>query len=184
VQPPSIEPLSPARYRVQFTASAGFRDKLERLTALMRSSVPDGDLAVILEQAVTEKLQRLEARRFAKARAPRKGLSDSDTSPSTRHVPAAVRRAVYERDEGRCRYVDQQGRRCTARDGLEFHHRRPFAHGGEHSLANISLLCRAHNNSLAEVDYGRQAMSRHRHEGSGRALSRATRPALPIDASS
>jgi hypothetical protein len=181
VQPPSIEPLSPARYRVQFTASAEFRDKLERLKALMRSSVPDGDLAVILEQAVTEKLQRLEARRFAKTSAPRKSLSDRDTSRSTRQVPAAVRRAVCARDEGRCRYVDRQGRRCTARDGLEFHHRRPFAHGGEHSLANISLMCRAHNNSLAEVDYGRQAMARHRREGSGRALPRSTQPALPID---
>ena len=38
------------------------RDKLERLQALMRSSVPDGDLAAIIEDAVTEKLERLEAR--------------------------------------------------------------------------------------------------------------------------
>jgi len=184
VQPASIEPLSPARYRVQFTASAEFRDKLERLKALMRPSVPDGDLAVILEQAVTEKLQRLEARRFAKTSAPRKGLSDSDASPSTRHVPAAVRRAVHQRDKGRCRYVDGHGRRCTARDGLEFHHRRPFGHGGEHSLENISLLCRAHNNSLAEVDYGRLAMARHRHGGFGRALPGSPQPASHIDAPS
>jgi hypothetical protein len=183
-RPHHLEPLSPARYKVQFTASAELRDKLERLAALMRSSVPDGDLAVIIEQAVTEKLDRLETRRFAKTSAPRKGLSDGDTSPSTRHVPAAVRRAVYERDEGRCRYVDQRGRRCTARDGLEFHHRRPFGHGGEHSPENISLQGKGHNNSLAEVDYGRQAMARHRREGSGRALPRSTQPALPIDAPS
>ena len=68
----------------------------------MRSSVPDGDLAAIIEQAVTEKLERLEARRFAKTSAPRKGLADSDTSPSSRHIPAAVRRTVHERDAGRC----------------------------------------------------------------------------------
>jgi len=43
-----VEPLSPGRYRVQFTASAALRDKLERLTALMRFSVPDGDLAAII----------------------------------------------------------------------------------------------------------------------------------------
>ena len=30
-----VEPLSPARYKVQFTASAELREKLERLTALM-----------------------------------------------------------------------------------------------------------------------------------------------------
>jgi hypothetical protein len=68
-----VEPLSSGRYRVQSTASADLRDKLERLTtALMRSSVPDGDLGAIVEQAVTEKLERLEARRLAKTNAPRK----------------------------------------------------------------------------------------------------------------
>jgi hypothetical protein len=64
----SIEPLSPARYKVQFTASAGLREKLERLQALMRSSVPDGDLAAIVEAAVMEKLQRLEEALRARAR--------------------------------------------------------------------------------------------------------------------
>jgi hypothetical protein len=39
--------------------------------------VPDGDLGAIVEQAVTEKLQRLEARRFARTQAPRKTLSQS-----------------------------------------------------------------------------------------------------------
>ena len=39
-----VTPLAPGRYKVQFTASAGLREKLERLQSLMRSSVPDGDL--------------------------------------------------------------------------------------------------------------------------------------------
>ncbi len=158
----TVEPLAPARYKVQFTASAELHDKLERLQALMRSSVPDGDLTKLIEQAVTEKLERLEARRFAQVRAPRKTLSGSDMTPKARRIPAAVRRAVYERDGGRCRYVDEQGRRCIAREGLEFHHRRPFGHGGDHSLENIALACRTHNGYLAEVDYGRAAMARHR----------------------
>ena len=159
--PATVQPLAPGRYKVQFTASAALRDKLERLQALMRSSVPDGDLATLIEEAVTEKLERLEARRFARTKAPRRGLSESQTKPSSRHIPAAVRRAVHERDGGRCRFVDEQGRRCTARDGLEFHHRHPFGLGGDHSLEGIALLCRAHNHYLAEVDYGRLAMARH-----------------------
>jgi hypothetical protein len=164
-RPQRVEPLSPGRYRIQFTASADLRDKLERLTALMRSSVPDGDLGAIIEQAVTEKLERLEARRFAKTNAPRKSLCDSDTSPSSRHIPAAVRRIVHERDGGRCRYVDGQGRRCTARGFLEFHHRHPFGHGGDHSPDGISLLCKAHNRYLADIDYGRKPMAQHRSAG-------------------
>ena len=164
-RPAVVEPLAPGRYRVQFTASAELHDKLERLRALMRSSVPDGDLGAIVEQAVTEKLQRLEARRFARTQAPRKTLSQSETFPTTRQIPAAVKRAVHERDGGRCRYEDEQGRRCTARQGLEFHHRRPFGHGGDHSVANISLACKCHNAYLAEVDYGREAIARHRRAG-------------------
>jgi hypothetical protein len=89
-RPAQVEPLAPGRHKVQFTASAALHDKLERLQALMRSSVPDGDLVAIVEQAVTEKLQRLEARRFALTQAPRKTLAQSETSPTTRQIPAAV----------------------------------------------------------------------------------------------
>ncbi len=51
-----VEPLSPGRYKVQFTASAELHDQLERLAALMRSEVPDGDIAAIIQRAVAEKL--------------------------------------------------------------------------------------------------------------------------------
>lgn len=128
----------------------------------MRSQVPDGDLAALIEAAVTEKVERLEAKRFARVAAPRKGLAKTIVAPTTRQVPAAVKRAVDQRDHGRCRYVDLQGRRCEARHGLEFHHRRPFGLGGDHSVANVSLLCAAHNRHLAEVDFGRDALARRR----------------------
>ena len=90
IRPAVVEPLSPARYKVQFTASGEFHDKLERLRALMRSSVPDGDLAAI-QQAVTEKLRRL---RLAGSPAPRRRRRRSRraiTSPTTRRIPAAVK---------------------------------------------------------------------------------------------
>ena len=129
--------------------------------------MPDGDLAAIVEDAVTEKLERLEARRFGRTKAPRKGLSETSTKPTSRHIPAAVRRAVHDRDGDQCRFVDGQGRRCTARGGLEFHHRHPFRMGGDHSPEGIALLCRAHNHLMAEVDYGRAIMKRHRRANSG-----------------
>jgi hypothetical protein len=132
-QPALIQPLAPARYRVQFTAGAALHDKLERL----------------------------EARRHGAAKAPRKDLMATDTSPSSRHIPAAVRRAVRERDGGRCRYVDAQGRRCSERHRLEYHHRQPFGFGGDRSPRNICLMCRAHNRFMAEQDYGRETMARH-----------------------
>jgi hypothetical protein len=154
-----VEPLAPARFKVQFTASAELREKLERLAALMRSEVPDGDLAAIIERAVTEKLERLEARRFGKTANPR-STADAGTTGASRHIPAAVRRAVRDRDEGRCRFVDGQGRRCSETRWLEFHHRHPFAIGGGHSFANIGLLCRAHNRLMAERDFGKGKIGR------------------------
>jgi len=160
-RPAVVQPLAAARYKVQFTASTELRDKLERLRALMRPEVPDGDLAALIERAVTDTLDRLEARRFGKAVAPRKTLAGTDTSGGGRHVPASVRRAVCERDGERCRFVDEQGRRCSERHRLEFHHRLPFGMGGDHSLANVSLLCPQHNRSFAERDFGRSAIRRH-----------------------
>jgi hypothetical protein len=158
----TVEPLAPTRYKVQFTASASLHAKLERLQALLRSQVSDGDVGAIIEQAVTEKLERLEARRFGVTRAPRKALADTDTSASSRHIPAAVRRFVTKRDGMRCRYVDDQGRRCSERHRLEFHHRHPFGFGGDHRPSEVRLMCKAHNLLLAEHDYGRSVIAGHR----------------------
>jgi hypothetical protein len=103
---PVMQALAPARYKIQFTASAEFREKIERLTALMRPSVPDGDLAAVLEQAVTEKLERLEAKRFAETRAPRKAVEDSDTSPGG---PIHPRPREADREEAGRRPVHLRG---------------------------------------------------------------------------
>ncbi len=167
VSPSVVKPLSPGRYKVQFTASAELHDKLERLQALMGSKGLDGDLAAVIEQAVTEKLERLEAGRWARAH--RKSPAQTEetqgeacTVPSSRHIPVAVQRAVRERDGDRCRYLDEQGRRCKEHNWLQFHHRHPFGLGGEHSVGNIRLMCRAHNAYMAECDYGREAMATRR----------------------
>ena len=137
VRSATVEPLAPARYKVTFTGSAELREKLERLRALM----PDCDLAEIIEAAVTEKLARAEARRLGKVRSPRKSVDETDVSPGSRHVGAAVKRAVVARDGGRCTFVSADGRRCGARRGLEFHHDEPFALGGDRSPDNIRQLC-------------------------------------------
>jgi hypothetical protein len=159
----SIQPLAPGRYRVQFTASTGLREKLDRLQALLRSSAPDVDLATVIEVAVDGALQRLEASKFGLTPHPRKKPDEADMTPRSRHVPAPVRRAVHERDRGQCTYVDARGRRCPARERLEFHHHgRPFGRGGDHSPANVRLACPIHNALFAELDYGKAVMERHR----------------------
>jgi hypothetical protein len=170
--PATVEPLAPARYQVKFTASRELHDKLERLQALMRSSVPDGDLGAIIDAAITEKLERLEAKRLGKTKTPRKSLAETDTTPTSRHIPAPVRRAVWERDGGRCTFVDALGRRCKARDRLEFHHHgTPYGRGGDHSPATVRIMCRTHNQLQAELDYGKEKMARYRRRPSADRVS-------------
>ena len=63
-----------------------------------------------------------------------------------RAVPAAVKREVWRRDGGRCRYVDlRSGRRCTSRHLLHIDHVFPYALGGGAEPANLRLLCAAHH---------------------------------------
>jgi len=169
----TIDPHAPDRHLVRFTASTELRDKLERLQALMRSSVPDGDLARLVDIAVSEKLERLEAKRFAKTKTPRKSLAEADSKPSSRHIPAPIRPTVHARDGGRCAYRDRLGRRCAKRHDLEFHHKKPFARGGDHSPPNLTLMCRTHNTLMAELDYGKDVMARFR--------ASVNRSAVPVD---
>ena len=136
---------------MEFTASAELRDKLKRLEAL----IPGSDLASIIDAAVSEKLERLEARRFGKTNHPRKNVEDADTSPGKRGIPALVRRVVWERDGGQCTYVSSDGKRCPERDRLEYHHDDPYGFGGDRSVANIRLVRKPHNLYMAEMDYGK-----------------------------
>jgi hypothetical protein len=183
--PARIEPLAPARYKVQFTADAALEAKLTRLRAEMRHQVPDGDLATLIDIAVTEKLAEIEKRRYARTESPRSSVADADPTPRSRYIPAAIRRAVRERDGDQCTFVSDAGRRCSERGGLEIHHDDPYGKGGEHRVEQLRLLCRAHNQHLAECDYGAAFMAAARpapraREGQGRyggyIISGAPRP--------
>ena len=88
--------ISPDGKRI-VTASQELHDKLERLQALMRTTVPDGDLGAIIDAAVTEKLERLEAKKLGKTQTPRKTLAETDTTPTSRYIPAPVRREAVGR---------------------------------------------------------------------------------------
>jgi 5-methylcytosine-specific restriction endonuclease McrA len=71
----------------------------------------------------------------------------------SRHIPAAVKRSVWNRDGGWCAFVGNNGR-CTETGFLEFHHIMPYADGGETSVENLELRCRPHNAYEAEKYFG------------------------------
>jgi HNH endonuclease len=72
-----------------------------------------------------------------------------------RHCPAAVARAVFLRDGQQCSYVSPDGRRCSARRFLELDHVLPWAMGGEGTIENLRLRCRAHNQRYARQYFGK-----------------------------
>jgi hypothetical protein len=168
-----VAPIAPSRYKVQFTASSELHDKIERARGLLRHQVPDGDLAVIFDRAMTLLVRELERARFAATEAPRKAAHEADPTPSSRRIPDPIKRAVWTRDEGRCTFRDHRGRRCPARERLEFHHLVPFGQGGDHSPSNVTMRCAGHNAYQADLDFGAAFMAGKR--GSSRARER-TRP--------
>jgi hypothetical protein len=126
----------------------------------VRHQVPDGDLGKILARAVGVLLEQVRKQKFGECEAPRPS-GTPDGHPS-RKIPAVVRRAVARRDGGRCTYVSANGKRCGSREFLEFHHRDPWARNPEHTIAGISLRCRAHDQHEARRDFGERHMDRFR----------------------
>ncbi len=150
-RPPLVTPLAPDRYQVRFTASAQTREKLRRAQDLLRHAVPNGDVAEIFDRALTALLEKLDRKKLAETTKPR---ASRPASPSSRHIPAKVKRAVRHRDGDRCAFVGTSGRRCNARALLEFHHVKPFGVGGDATAENIQLRCGPHNRYEAELYYG------------------------------
>jgi len=210
--PAVVQPLGEERFKIQFTGNRAFRDKLLEAQELLRHQIPNGDIATILDIALTELLEDTKRKRFGKLKRPGRrkksgsalpekkkkkvaesregngentenrentknnggrsaGKRGTSGSPKgeignsaratarigarvSRHIPNEIKRAVYERDGGQCTFEDAEGRRCTERGMIEFHHLKPFALGGEHSDSNIVLACKAHNLYAAVQDFG------------------------------
>ena len=155
---PSVAPLAPDAYKIQFTANRAFCDKLRHAQDLLRHRVRDGDVAKIFEKALDVLIADTEKQRFATGRKLRDAAKTDTRRESSRHIPDAIKRAVFERDGGRCTFVDGRGRRCAETGALEFDHVDGFARTRVHDVDRIRLLCCAHNQHAADLMYGRGFM--------------------------
>ncbi len=177
----TVAPLRADRYKVQFSASAALREKIQRAQELMGPG--RRDLEAVFDRALDELITALEKKKWGKTERAQRKVRARKTG--TRYIPNRVRREVAERDGGRCTFVDEDGRRCDERRALEFHHQHAFALGGEANTENIRLLCRAHNALEAERDFGAEHMNRARgnldpRSGRGRLPGVQPRPTLRV----
>jgi hypothetical protein len=171
---PRITPLAPERYALQVTVSQPTYEKLQHARALLGHAVPTGDLAEVLDRALDSLIAKLERRKCAATSKPR--ATRPRRSRNVRYIPAPVRRAVWERDGGRCTFVSDTGHRCDERSRLEFDHIEPVARGGRSTLEGLRLRCRAHNQLEAERTFGSGFMEQKRR-ARRRAPDVATAPA-------
>jgi hypothetical protein len=157
----TVAPLSAERYEWHLTVSTRAQEQLRRAQALLGHAVPSGDISQVLERALDALVEKLEKQKFATTERPRppRGAANG------RHVPAAVKRAVLERDGGQCTFVSKNGRRCESKTRLEYDHIEPVARGGQSTVSNLRLRCRAHNQFAAECTYGHEFMRGKREQG-------------------
>ena len=194
----SCTPLSPGKYGVKITVDEATHSQLEQLQHLLRHRVPNGDIAVIIELGLKLLLGKTMKERFgvkvpsSQATSPTTSASNVTATSSethfalqpvaatkakapkrnSRYIPRAVRREVYERDQGQCTYVSADGKRCEERGFAENHHDHPFAWGGEATVGTIKIICRSHNALLAEQDFGRAHMQSKRSQRRGSTANR------------
>jgi hypothetical protein len=150
-RPAVVRPLAPSRYEIRFTASEETRDRLRRAQELLSHSIPSGDIAEVVDRALILLIKDLERRKFGVTDRPRDAHVKSQDSD---YIPAAVRREVMARHDGRCGFVAADGHRCGATRLLQFHHVIPRAVGGPTTAANIELRCRAHNGYEVDRYFG------------------------------
>ena len=150
-------PVAEDTFRVSCTINGACRDKLAEAQALLAHRIPSGDVGAVLDAALDELLIKLRKRKFGETNAPRR--AQRGLKSGSRHIPAEVKRTVSERDGRQCTFVGETGRRCSEVAMLEFHHDKPFSRGGQTTVSNVRLLCRAHNGYQAERDYGKDHMA-------------------------
>ena len=175
-----MAPLSAERYALQVTISQSAYEKLRHAQALLGHQISPGEIAPVLERALDALIAQLEKRKFAATSRPRPQSRPTAAHPW--YVPAAVKRAVWQRDGGQCTFVSEGGRRCVERSALEFDHVDPVARGGEATVGRVRLRCRAHNQYSAECTFGSDFMSHKRQEArQNRAAAAKVRAARPVD---
>ena len=105
-----VTPVAPDRFLLQLTIGRDTQGKLRHAQELLGHRLPSGDVAQVLDRALDALIEKLEKTKFAATTRPRRNASRRP-SANPRHIPARVKRAVWERDGGQCTFVSEAGRR-------------------------------------------------------------------------
>jgi hypothetical protein len=144
-----VKPLTAELRRFHITVSKKFLEKLSAARDALSHAMPGATEEEILEAGLDLVLAE-HAKRKGLVGKPRKTPPPSTSD----HIPAHVRRAVWERDGGRCAYPMPGGGVCGSTHKLELDHLVARALGGKPTVENIGLRCRSHNLANARETFG------------------------------
>jgi len=135
------------------TVSKQFLDKLDAARKGQGHAHPGASAEKVIEAAL-DLLLAQQAKRRAEVKQPRIHPRPSKIG----HVTAAVRRALWSRDEGKCQRPLDSGGICGSTLRLEIDHVVPRARGGPSTIDNCRLTCAFHNHLAARQVYGDKHM--------------------------
>jgi hypothetical protein len=158
-----VEPVTADLRRLHITVPRRVLEKIAAARDALSHAMPNATDDEIIEAGLDLVLAQ-QAKRKGVVGRPRKVPPPSASDA----IPAHVRRAVWVRDGGRCRWKTADGGLCGSTLRVQFAHRVPRALGGAPTIENIRLLCAVHNQYEARVDFGDHLMDRY-----------TTRPAAP-----
>ncbi|MFL5299346.1 MAG: HNH endonuclease [Anaeromyxobacteraceae bacterium] len=170
------EPLTADLRRLHVTVSRRFLEKLAAARDALSHRLPDGGTEAVLEAALDLLLAAQDKKRGL-VKKPR--TSPAPPSASSRHVSAAVRRAVFIRDGGCCQWSMSSGGVCGSRTRVELDHIVPVALGGASTVSNMRLLCACHNAVAARQVFGTRLMDRYTSRGRSGGPVSVPDPAAP-----
>ncbi len=185
-----VEPLTADLRRLHVTVTKLFLEKLSAARDGLSHAIPgatteqvlDAALDLLLEKQVRARGLVKRPRMVAPVASPASTPTPTPTStpasaivrPKTpmeplhrrpgprKKVPADVRRAVWERDQGRCVWPLDSGGVCGSTHQVEVDHSAvPWARGGQATLANLRLLCHPHNKLAAKLAFGARCVERY-----------------------
>ena len=156
----AVEPLTADLRRLHVTVSRRFIEQLAAARAALSHSHPGASEGDILEAGLDLLLER-HAKRKGLVEKPR--LEPPPAKPD--HVSAQVKRAVWQRDGGRCQWPVDGGGVCGSIHQVELDHVVPRARGGPPTIENTRCLCRFHNQLAARRVYGDAWMNRFTRGG-------------------
>lgn len=172
-----IKTLTPETTEIRLVANQALMELISEMRAKLRhKGNSDAGMAEIFEYALKKALGHVVSdRRKAASSDEVPPMASVEVQPITSpgevkftarkrrpYIPRSTHRALDKKTGRQCTFVSPiTGLRCQATHALQIEHIQPFAFGGSDNIANLTLLCPAHNRLRAIQSLGEAKMKRY-----------------------